>query len=49
MNIRTNPIVCGLRRHWHKAVAILALGISLSGTAYASGVLLRPASVVVLC
>src|SRR5436305_7617600 len=45
MNIRTNPIVRGLRRHWPKAVAVLALGISLGGTAYASGVLLPPASV----
>ena len=45
MNIRTNPIVRGLRCHWPKAVAILALGMSLGGTAYASGVLVPPASV----
>jgi Collagen triple helix repeat (20 copies) len=45
MNIRTNPIVRGSGRHWPKAVALLALGISLGGTAYASGVLLPPASV----
>jgi hypothetical protein len=45
MNIRTNPIVRGSGRHWPKAVAVLALGISLGGTAYASGVLLPPASV----
>jgi Collagen triple helix repeat (20 copies) len=45
MNIRTNPIVRCLRRHWPKAVALLALGISLGGTANASGVLLPPASV----
>ena len=45
MNIRTSPVVRGLRRHWPKAIAVLALGISLGGTAYASGVLLRPASV----
>lgn len=45
MNIRTNPIIHGLRCHWPKAVAVLALAISLGGTAYASGVLLPPASV----
>ena len=45
MNIRTNPIVRGLRCHWPKAVAVLALGMSLGGTAYASGVLVPPASV----
>lgn len=45
MNIRTNRIVRGLRCHWPKAVAVLALAISLGGTAYASGVLLPAASV----
>lgn len=45
MNIRTKAVVRGLPRQWPKAIAVLALGISLGGTAYASGVLLPPASV----
>jgi hypothetical protein len=45
MNIPTSPIVRGLARHWPKAIAALALGISIGGTAYASGVLLPAASV----
>ena len=45
MNSRTKPTVRSLRHHWPKAVALVALGISLGGTAYASGVLLPPGSV----
>src|SRR6201986_3229545 len=45
MSSHSKPTVRSLRHHWPKAVAVLALGISLGGTAYASGVLLPPASV----
>jgi hypothetical protein len=33
MNIRTNEVAAGLPRHWPKAIAVLAPGISLGGTA----------------
>ncbi len=45
MNSRVGPIFRSLRRQWHAAVAFLALGISIGGTAYASGVLLPRNSV----
>ena len=45
MNSRTKPAVRFLRHHWPEAVALVALGISMGGTAYASGVLLPHDSV----
>jgi len=45
MHARIRSTVRSLRRHWPASVALLALGISAGGTAYASGVLLPPASV----
>ena len=45
MSTRTRSTIRYLRRHWPASVALLALGISAGGTAYASGVLLPPASV----
>jgi Collagen triple helix repeat (20 copies) len=45
MNTRIRAIVRTVWRHWPTSVALLALGISVGGTAYASGVLLPPASV----
>ena len=45
MSTRTRSTIRSMRRHWPASVALLALGISVGGTAYASGVLLPPASV----
>lgn len=45
MNVHANPIVRRSQRHWPKFVAVLALGIRLDGTAYASEVLPARASV----
>jgi hypothetical protein len=45
MRTRIRSTVRSARRHWPASVALVALGISAGGTAYASGVLLPPASV----
>jgi hypothetical protein len=45
MSTRTRSTIRSMRRHWPASVALLALGISAGGTAYASGALLPPASV----
>ena len=45
MNGRARPTIRSLRHHWPKAVALVALAISVGGTAYASGVLLPRGSV----
>jgi Collagen triple helix repeat (20 copies) len=45
MNRRARPTIGSLRHHWPKVVALVALAISVGGTAYASGVLLPRGSV----
>jgi Collagen triple helix repeat (20 copies) len=45
MSTRTRSTIRSMHRHWPASVALVALSISVGGTAYASGVLLPPASV----